>query len=159
MQPADLDAILAIASVSPEAPHWQTSDYAAYFAPPKPPVLRAAFVAVSSGSTAGFATASLVLDPPGIPNLDGSQENRCDLDTLAVHPNARRQGIGSALFETVLAWARRNSSRHFTLEVRALNAAAIRLYERHGLRREGIRPSYYADPVDDALLLGMELRP
>ena len=153
MQPADLDAVLAIAADSPEAPHWQRSAYAPYFADPEPPLLRAAFVAALSGRIVGFAAATLLLDPLGT----AEPENRCELDSMAVAPDARRQGIGAALLQQVLNWAVTHDCRRFTLEVRAANAAAIRLYEQHGLRREGIRPGYYADPPDDAVLLGRPL--
>ena len=155
IRPADMEAVLAIAAASPEAPAWQPSGYAAYLNPPQPPLLRAAFVAVNSGSVVGFAAATLLLDPPATPN----PENRCELDSMAVDQSARRQSIGSALLGAVLAWAAEHRSHHFALEVRASNAAAIRLYERHGLQREGLRSRYYPNPVDDALLLGKPLLP
>jgi ribosomal-protein-alanine N-acetyltransferase len=150
MQPADLDAVLAIAAACPEAPRWQPSSYTPYFADPEPPLLRAAFVATLSGRIVGFAAATLLLDPPGAAN----PENRCELDSMAVVPDARRLGIGAALLQQVLNWAATHDCRRFTLEVRASNTAAIRLYERDGLRREGLRPRYYTDPTDDAVLLG-----
>uniref|UniRef100_UPI0028DBC5C3 GNAT family N-acetyltransferase n=1 Tax=Stomatobaculum longum TaxID=796942 RepID=UPI0028DBC5C3 len=39
-----------------------------------------------------------------------------------------------------------------TLEVRAGNAAAIRLYEKHGFLLAGRRKKYYENPVEDALI-------
>jgi [ribosomal protein S18]-alanine N-acetyltransferase len=74
---------------------------------------------------------------------------------MAVRPEARRQGIGSALLRALLAWAADNHARHFSLEVRASNAPAIGLYQRLGLRPEGRRPRYYTHPEEDALILGM----
>ena len=150
MEPADLDAVLAIAAASPEAPRWAPADYAPYVTPQQPPLLRIAFVAVLDGRTVGFAAAALLLDPTGA----ADRENHCELDSMAVHPEARRQGLGSALLEGILNWAAMHDYRRFTLEVRASNAAAIHLYERSGLRREGLRPRYYADPVEDAILMG-----
>ena len=155
MLSADLDAVLAIAAASPEAPAWQPGNYSAYLSPPQPPLLRAAFVAVISGSIVGFAAASFLLDPPET----ADPENRAELDSMAVDPALRHQGIGSALLSAVLAWAEEHGSRHLTLEVRASNLAAVRLYERHGFRPEGRRPYYYADPAEDALLLGKPLLP
>ena len=154
MQSADLDAVLAIAAASPGAPAWQPSDYSLYLTP-QPPLLRSAFVALDTSSVIGFAAATLLLDPPATPN----PENPCELDSIAVHPALRRQGVASALLTVVVAWAEEHGSRRLTLEVRASNAAAIRLYERHGFMREALRPRYYADPVDDALLLGKPLLP
>jgi ribosomal-protein-alanine N-acetyltransferase len=40
-----------------------------------------------------------------------------------------------------------------TLEVRRSNDAALRLYQRFGFAIEGIRPDYYTQPVEDALVL------
>jgi ribosomal-protein-alanine N-acetyltransferase len=154
MQSADLGSVVAIAAASPGAPDWQPSGYALYLTP-HPPLLRTAFVALDSGSVIGFAAATLLLDPPASPN----PENRCELDSIAVQPALRRQGVASALLGAVVAWAEEHGSRRITLEVRASNAAAIHLYERHGFVREGLRPRYYADPVDDALLLGKPLLP
>lgn len=153
MRSADLDAVLSIAASSPEAPAWQCAHYLAYLTPPEPPLLRAALVALNSGSVIGFAAATLVLDPSGTAN----PENRCELETIAVDAGTRRQGLGSALLNAVIAWAEERGSRRFILEVRASNSAALRLYERHGFRREGLRPNYYADPVEDAVLLGRTL--
>ena len=150
MRPDDLDAVLAIASECPETAQWQPAHYTRYLGPPEPPLLRAAFIAVQSGPVVGFAAASLLLDSPGAEN----PENRCELDSMAVSPHARRQRIGSALLEAVLHWAATHDCRRLTLEVRASNIPAIRLYERYGIRKEGLRPRYYADPIEDAVLMG-----
>jgi len=147
---ADLDAVLTIASASPEAPIWRRSDYALFAADApqdNPRLLRAGLIA-QTGPTApvlGFACATLLRD---------GEENRAELDTLAVRPAARRQGIGGALLEAVLAWAGQNGARQVSLEVRASNLPALALYSRLGFRPAGRRPGYYADPAEDALILG-----
>lgn len=155
MTGADLDAVLATAASSPEAPNWKPSGYHAYLAPnPHPPLLRAAFVADAGQQTGepilGFAAATLLLD---------QQENRCELDSIAVHPAARRHGVGSALLRAVLDWAAQQGANQLALEVRAGNAAAIRLYQRLGLQIEGVRPRYYTHPEEDAVLLGIPVTP
>jgi ribosomal protein S18 acetylase RimI-like enzyme len=163
-QPADLDSILAIAAASPDAPQWQPSDYLPYLtpeasnpapsnpAPLNPALLRTAIVAISEEKTQAFAAATLLL----IPDSAGAQ-NLAQLDSIAVLSVARRQGIATALLRALLAWAAANHAHHFSLEVRASNAPAIRLYERLGLRPEGRRPLYYAHPEEDALLLGIPI--
>jgi ribosomal-protein-alanine N-acetyltransferase len=144
---ADLEAVLVIAAQSPEAPAWKPSGYHAYLiANQHPPLLRAAFVAEAGQQLAGFAAATLLLD---------HQENRCELDSIAVHPAARRQGVGAALLRAVLDWAAQQGANHLALEVRAGNIAAIRLYQGLGLRTEGMRPRYYTYPEEDAVLLGI----
>jgi ribosomal-protein-alanine N-acetyltransferase len=154
MQLADLEPILDLTATCPEAPQWQLSAYSSYLGPPpEPPLLRTGIVAINPempNPIQGFAAATLLLD---------GEQNFAQLDSMAVNPNARRQGLGSALLEAVLAWAAQNGARHFSLEVRASNTAAIRLYERFGLRTEGRRPRYYAHPEEDALLLGRTITP
>ncbi|MGC2639738.1 MAG: N-acetyltransferase [Acidobacteriaceae bacterium] len=157
MTAGDLPAVVAIAAACPEAPRWLPADYSAYTdAAPQFSLLRAGFVAVTSSdsnSPIGFAAVSLLAIPSGQPDPD----SRCELDSVAVHPHARRRGLGTALLEAVLAWARENTARRLVLELRAGNAGALGLYHRFGLRQEGRRPRYYADPEEDALLLGMAI--
>jgi ribosomal-protein-alanine N-acetyltransferase len=45
------------------------------------------------------------------------------------------------------------------LEVRVSNQAAASLYRSFGFREVGIRPRYYADNGEDALLMDLELSP
>jgi ribosomal-protein-alanine N-acetyltransferase len=78
------------------------------------------------------------------------------INNLAILPDLRGQGIGSALVRHVLAEGRRLGARRATLEVRASNEPARRLYERLGFRVEGRRAGYYTNPVEDALILWHE---
>jgi ribosomal-protein-alanine N-acetyltransferase len=151
--PPDLEPILAIAAASTEAPQWSPSAYAPYLTPdPQSSLLRTAFIAVSAEEILAFAAATLLL----VPDSAGHQ-NLGQLDSLAVHPAARRHGLASALLRDLLAWACQNGARHFSLEVRASNAPALRLYRRLGFVQEDRRPRYYADPEEDALILGMPI--
>lgn len=79
------------------------------------------------------------------------------LQKLAVRKGFRRQGIASALLSQALAEAIACHCRSATLEVRRSNAAALRLYKRFGFTVEGIRPRYYDDTGEDALILSAEL--
>ena len=45
-----------------------------------------------------------------------------------------------------------------TLEVRRSNAAALRLYRRFGFRAVGVRPNYYAEDQEDAIVMLLDLR-
>jgi ribosomal-protein-alanine N-acetyltransferase len=148
--PSHLEAILAIAAASPEAPQWQPSDYHPYLSPESTNTTlhRTALIASSQEKLHAFAAATLLLD---------GEQNLCQLDSMAVHPEARRQGLGTALLRAILAWAVQNGARHLSLEVRAGNAPAIAFYQRSGLIQEGRRPRYYAHPQEDALLLGIPL--
>lgn len=151
MRNADLDPVLAIAAASPEAPQWRPDAYAAYLpSASQPPICRTALVAEQDGQVLAFAAATLLLE---------GEQNLCQLDSVAVVPRTRRQGIASALVRAIVAWAQDNGGRHLSLEVRASNAAAIALYQGLGFREEGRRSRYYADPQEDALLLGRAVTP
>lgn len=70
------------------------------------------------------------------------------LYSLAVQPQARGRGIGMALVEAAAAHAARRGCRALSLEVRADNVAAIRLYERRGFVPIGRVDAYYEDGAD-----------
>jgi len=74
------------------------------------------------------------------------------LMNVAVDPHRRRQGIASALLDTLFEQADKPSEQ-YTLEVRRSNDAAIRLYERFGFRAAGRRRAYYHDNREDALIM------
>jgi ribosomal-protein-alanine N-acetyltransferase len=78
------------------------------------------------------------------------------INTLAVRPDRRRQGVATILLQEVMAEAAREGTRRATLEVRASNAAALQLYARLGFTVSAIRPGYYTNPVEDALILWRE---
>jgi len=75
------------------------------------------------------------------------------INTLAVHPDWRRQGLASLLLTHVLDDAVRLGADKATLEVRESNQAARRLYERFGFEVGGVRKEYYRHPTEDALIL------
>jgi len=75
------------------------------------------------------------------------------ITTFAVDPEYRRQGIGQAILRELLALSHRVGAGVATLEVRASNVAARRLYERYGFRPVGVRPRYYTDNGEDALIM------
>lgn len=76
--------------------------------------------------------------------------------TVAVHPDWRRQKIGARLLSALLDVAIARGAREATLEVRLSNLAARRLYEAFGFRPVGLRPRYYSDNDEDALIMTTE---
>jgi ribosomal-protein-alanine N-acetyltransferase len=72
---------------------------------------------------------------------------------LAVRRDQRRAGLGWALLQAVLAKAKAQGCLRATLEVRPSNAAAIALYEKAGFGPAALRPRYYSDNDEDALLM------
>ena len=73
------------------------------------------------------------------------------LMNVAVDPPARRQGIATAMMTRLLEEA--GSDATYTLEVRPSNREAIELYERFGFRSAGLRPRYYQDTGEDAMIM------
>jgi len=76
---------------------------------------------------------------------------------LAVAPHVRRRGIGRWLLQQALTTGREQGARRALLEVRVSNHSAVALYEQAGFSRSGIRAKYYTNPVEDAVLMELEL--
>jgi ribosomal-protein-alanine N-acetyltransferase len=85
--------------------------------------------------------------------------DQAHLLNLSIAANCQRQGCGGLLLQGVCALARGNGARLLFLEVRPSNAAALRLYERHGFQRIGLRRDYYPAPAgrEDALIFSLPL--
>lgn len=96
-----------------------------------------------SGDIAAFCTCWIVLD-------------ELHVNTIAVAPGRRRQGLGTRLMHHVLREAARAGSTRATLEVRASNTAARRLYATLGFVETAVRPRYYTQPDEDGIILWLE---
>ena len=75
--------------------------------------------------------------------------------TLAVRDDYRRCGVGELLLITIIETARLAGQEVVTLECRVSNAVALRLYEKYGFERVGIRSRYYSDDHEDAYALSV----
>jgi ribosomal-protein-alanine N-acetyltransferase len=75
---------------------------------------------------------------------------------VAVVPEARRRGLARWLLGASMAMASRTGARRALLEVREGNAGARALYESLGFHHLGRRRDYYAQPREDALVLGLQ---
>jgi ribosomal-protein-alanine N-acetyltransferase len=149
---ADLPVIREWMRDTPQAPMWSEADFAGLVAFPSANQrkLRKAWAADESESgMTGFAVATALCIP------DTPAE--CELEFVLVPLQARRQGVGRMLVQTVIAWARELGAQEIWLELRESNASALRLYERCGFVVAGRRPRYYpghfADPPEDAVLM------
>ncbi len=142
----DVEAIIQIQSKAPEAAQWTAADYATLAGDPLGLILVAEVDRVSSPALAGFAAFHHVID-------------EAELRNMAVDPAHRGQGVGSEL----VAEGRRRllelGVRRIFLEVRASNARAQRLYFSMGFGLHSRRRDYYRDPLEDALILSLELTP
>jgi ribosomal-protein-alanine N-acetyltransferase len=68
-------------------------------------------------------------------------------------PEARRRGVGRALMVQAEEVGRSKGAHLSTLEVRRSNAPAIALYRSLGYREVGVRPRYYAEENEDAIVM------
>ncbi len=75
-----------------------------------------------------------------------------NITNVAIAPEARNRGIGTALLRHLMAEGNREGLTAYTLEVRVSNAAAIHVYEKLGFVSAGVRPGFYEKPVEDALI-------
>ncbi len=97
-------------------------------------------VAVLSGKVIGYAGLWAILDEGHITNI-------------AVHPDHRRKGLGRVMLSELIRVSQENGIDKHTLEVRASNESAIKLYEKFGFKTMGVRKEYYADNREDALIM------
>jgi GNAT superfamily N-acetyltransferase len=107
--------------------------------------------------TARFTTrivggATVAFDTPGLTMLEGRRDLAVLWD-IRVAPDARRQGVGSALFERVEAWAQRHGCRQLKIETQNTNVRACRFYERQGCRLRAINRAAYPQLPEEIQLL------
>ncbi len=75
---------------------------------------------------------------------------------VATHPSHRRRGVARAVLEATLERGRAHRCTLATLEVRRSNEAALDLYRSYGFRAVGIRPNYYVDEGEDAIVMVLD---
>ena len=97
-------------------------------------------VAVSSGELVGYSVGFRV----------GQEFHFAD---FAIHPGLQRRGIGRELLRQVLGVLHDRNTSVVTLEVRASNQRALRLYGRSGFSTVAVRNGYYSKPREDALVM------
>ncbi len=157
--PADAPALAALAAaVSAEPEGWLASTGAWRSAAEERRYLRAlrgyphAAVFVAETAEGVVGRLSVARDP------HPASAHVADLG-LMVAASHRRRGIGRALLEQAVQWARRAGVRKLELHVFPHNDAAIALYESFGFRREGYRRAHFrrGDRYLDALLMAYEV--
>ena len=97
-------------------------------------------IAEADGAAAGYLVADMFVDVWHLMNL-------------AVDERYRRKHLASALIEAYFAITEMRGHRGHTLEVRVSNTSAIDLYRSFGFVATGVRPGYYSDDREDALIM------
>jgi [ribosomal protein S18]-alanine N-acetyltransferase len=138
----DLDEVLAIERMSFPTP-WSRNLFEQEFLLPHAHLLTAA-EGTHPHQVRGYLCFWLVADETHILNL-------------AVHPEWRRQGLAARLLAYVVEFSRAKGAEEIFLEVRRSNHGAISLYRRFHFQPRGIRPRYYRDSGEDAILMALHL--
>jgi ribosomal-protein-alanine N-acetyltransferase len=136
---ADLPAVQSIEQASFSTP-WPPHAYRSELETNR---LAQYVVARAGGEVVGFAGIWLMVD-------------EAHVTTFAVAPEWRRRRVGERLLLALLDLAVARRASEATLEVRLSNLPARRLYEKFGFRPVGLRPRYYSDNGEDALIMTTE---
>jgi len=144
MAAEDLARVMEIAQSLKNAPHWPLAAYRAALDPLSLP-RRVARVAEEAGAVVGFAVA--VLLPPQV-----------ELEMIGVAAESQRRGLARQLFAALAEEFGRARMTEVILEVRASNRPALGLYGSLGFKESGRRRRYYADPVEDAVLMNLAIQ-
>ena len=140
---ADLDAVASMEAACFTNP-WTREMLAGELA--RNPFARVYVLRLPGSPVAAFCACWLVVD-------------ELHINTIAVGPDYRRQGLATALMRHILGEVAREGIRRATLEVRQSNEAARQLYEHLGFTVAAVRPGYYTQPVEDALIMWRETPP
>ena len=133
----DIDRVCAIEeeNFSP-AEIWQDTGFAAHLFRNDTLYL----VAEDEGTVQGYAGILMVPD-------------EADITKISVSAAMQGKGIGTALLQDLCARAKEQGIRKIYLEVRESNLPALRVYEKAGFVRTGVRKAYYTAPTEDAVLM------
>lgn len=156
MTAADLDQVIEIASTLPSAPHWPRQAWidAVSSGAPNPGGRRQRIAMVASQvqpspdhplpKVLGFAVVSML--PP-----------QAELEVIAVAAEHQRLRLGHQLLAKLIHQLKLLGIRQILLEVRASNFPARRFYRSFNFSKAGVRAGYYADPVEDAVLMALDI--
>lgn len=75
---------------------------------------------------------------------------------IAILPSYRGKGLGKILLNAMIKAAKGQGAQSMTLEVRAGNIVAQKLYAGFGFKNCGVRPGYYTDNREDALIMWLD---
>jgi len=106
---------------------------------------RALYVVIrdESGTMVGYGGMWLVCDEAHVTNI-------------AVRSDRRRHGVGTAIMVGLMGFAQSKGADRMTLEVRVSNLPAQELYRGLGFVPAGVRPRYYIDNREDALIMWLD---
>jgi ribosomal-protein-alanine N-acetyltransferase len=142
----DLPAVHAIQSRCPRAAQWHKEDYLRLAGDPCGMILVAELATAKPPHLVAFAAFHRVIE-------------EVELRNLAVDPAHQRQGVARSLLREGIRELQEFRARRIFLEVRASNHPALALYASLGFRLYSTRKDYYQGPVEDALLMALDIHP
>jgi [ribosomal protein S18]-alanine N-acetyltransferase len=146
---ADIPSMIAMDRVSATSAHWTERQYLDLFSTGRLVWLacgeESSHAASATETLLGFIVAQQIA-------------TEWQLENIVASPAARRRGIGKRLLDALVRAARETDSEAVFLEVRESNRSARSLYESAGFQHTGRRKSYYANPLEDAVLYRLNLR-
>lgn len=137
----DIDDVVVIESHSFLAP-WSREAFEAEIMTNK---LARYLVVQTEGIVVAYAGMWMILDEAHVTNV-------------AVLPKYRGQGIGKRLMGSLILYAQQQGAERMTLEVRASNEIAQNMYRQFGFTAKGIRPHYYTESNEDALIMWLDIK-
>lgn len=135
LQLEDIPAVCALVAASPTAAQWSPEAYAELLHGPGRVI-----VFLEGGRIVGFIALRIIGDEAEVLNL-------------ATDPSHRRKGHATWLLRAAEEEARFRGADTLFLEVRESNSPAIEFYENRGFVRSGLRPGYYRQPSEAAVLM------
>jgi [ribosomal protein S18]-alanine N-acetyltransferase len=143
--PDDLDPLMSLETSTFGSDAWSVESMSAELGSPHTYYL----AAIDPSAPRGLAGYGGLLAP--------ATSDEADIQTLAVAPNARRQGLGRRIMNALLEEARLRGVREVFLEVRADNPTARALYDSLGFEQIAVRAKYYQPDGVDAQIMRVTL--
>jgi tRNA threonylcarbamoyladenosine biosynthesis protein TsaB len=144
MRDSDIVKVMEIAAAEREAPQWTREAYQAAITP----VLQRRVALVAEDRSTGVLAGIIVLSITA---------PEAELESIVTAVEFKRRGVAKRLLHSLASNLRHAGVREVHLEVRASNLPALALYQALGFVESGRRPRYYAEPVEDAVLMRLRL--
>jgi [ribosomal protein S18]-alanine N-acetyltransferase len=141
MQVDDIDEVVLIESHSFAAP-WSREAFEAEITTNK---LARYLVVQADDTVVAYGGMWMVFDEAHVTNV-------------AVLPEYRGYGIGKRLMASLILYAQQQGAEQMTLEVRVSNEVAQNMYRKFGFEAKGVRPNYYTESHEDALIMWLDIK-
>jgi ribosomal-protein-alanine acetyltransferase len=163
--PDDIPFMMALERMCPTAGHWTKQQYAQLFERGEDTTEHLVLIAedvivekiigenIAHGTENAAVRHTRLADSQRLGFLVARQVSpEWELENIVVAPAIQRRGLGRQLLEAFLNHAKQTDSESVFLEVRESNLSARLFYEKAGFQHHGNRKSYYANPLEDAIL-------